>query len=286
MKNREVIEKIKAYHPPFPADYDGCDDYKIGNPEEECTGVGTAIVATPEIIRKAAEEGINLLVVHEPTFYATEDYPDWRGGYTNEVYEEKVRLLEETGITIWRDHDHMHAHKPDSIFTGVIKYLGWEKYQVPNVLDAGLCYTFDFDDMTVEKMCDELKKKMNLNGLRYMGNPKDKIRKVAFVAHLFPDVINTSYLNEDGICTEYAMSVIHMMESGVDAIIPGEVIDWTVLSYIRDALQQKKIKAMFNVGHFNWEELGMKYAAEWIGELVGDEVLVRFIEAGDMYRYY
>lgn len=30
-------------------------------------------------------------------------------------------------------------------------------------------------------------------------------------------------------------------------------------------------KVCFNVGHFNLEELGMKYAAEWIKDLVGPE---------------
>lgn len=54
------------------------------------------------------------------------------------------------------------------------------------------------------------------------------------------------------------------MENGIDAIIPGEIIEWTVLSYIRDAVQLGKNKAVFNIGHFNLEELGMKYAARFV----------------------
>ena len=46
-----------------------------------------------------------------------------------------------------------------------------------------------------------------------------------------------------------------MEEEDVDAIIPGETIDWTVMSYIRDAVQLGKVKAAFNVGHFNLEEV-------------------------------
>ena len=46
MKNREVIEAILAYHPQFPPEYAGCDDYKCGDPEAECTGVVVAMSPT------------------------------------------------------------------------------------------------------------------------------------------------------------------------------------------------------------------------------------------------
>ena len=34
MKNQEVIDKILQYHPLIP-DYQGCDGYKTGDPQEE-----------------------------------------------------------------------------------------------------------------------------------------------------------------------------------------------------------------------------------------------------------
>lgn len=51
MKNREVIEKILAYHPQLPG-YQGCDEWKTGDPEAECTGIVTALVPTVNVIRK------------------------------------------------------------------------------------------------------------------------------------------------------------------------------------------------------------------------------------------
>ena len=94
--------------------------------------------------------------MHEPSYYSTPDYPDWRAGFENKIYEEKRNLLEENGIVIWRDHDHSHAHKPDSIFTGVIKYLGWQDNQTG---EDGMAKIFEFSDMTVEKMNKMLKRK-------------------------------------------------------------------------------------------------------------------------------
>ena len=71
----------------------------------------------------------------------------------------------------------------------------------------------------------------------------------------------------------------------MDVILPGEIVEWTVLSYIRDAVQQGRTKAMINIGHLNWEELGMKYAQEWIETLVEQKIPVTYVPSEDMYQY-
>ena len=63
---------------------------------------------------------------------------------------------------------------------------------------------------------------------------------------------------KDGSWTEYSVRVIETLEKKADVILPGEVIDWTTLSYVRDAMDLGMNKAVINIGHFNWEELGMK----------------------------
>ena len=99
MKNCEVVEKILQYHPNIP-NYDGCDGYKAGDPEAECTGIVSALVPTVEVIRKTADLGCNLIITHEPSYYMTPDFPEWRGPFPNDVYECKRQLLEQTGITV------------------------------------------------------------------------------------------------------------------------------------------------------------------------------------------
>lgn len=150
---------------------------QIRKSDDECIGIVSALVPTVEVIKKAAALGCNLLYVHEPSYYSTPDYPDWRAGFENKIYEEKKALLDQYGIAIWRDHDHTHAHKPDGIFTGVIKYLGWEQYRV-NADTEGMTMYFEFPDMTVEKMNALLKEKMCLNGIRYIGNQRISLRKL------------------------------------------------------------------------------------------------------------
>ena len=284
MKNSKVIDKILRHHPDLSDSYNGCDCYKCGNPEAECTGIATALVPTVEVIKKVHEQGCNLLIVHEPLYYSTPDYTEWRADFCNTIYEEKKKLLEEYGMTIWRDHDHMHAHQPDGIFTGVIKYLGWEQYYKP--CSVPFCFKVELPERTVRELRDELVAKLNLNGLRYIGRPEDKISKVAFVGHLTLNTLTKDYENEDGYFVEYGTRIIQALEEEeFDVILPGEIIEWTVPTYIRDAIQLGKNKAMMNLEHFNWEELGMKYARDWIEELVGAESKVVYIPCGDMYRY-
>ena len=283
MKNREVIEKILAYHPHIP-NYRGCDDYKCGDPEAECTGIITALVPTHNVIKKAIELGANLVIVHEPIFYTSEDGPGWFEDFPNAVYEEKRRLIDDHGITVWRDHDHMHFHRPDGIFTGVLKHLGWADC-AHVVTDTGSFAHFhvDLPEMTVGDLCRHLIKGIGMNGVRYIGSPETRIRSAAFVGHLFPGPCRRT--RADGSPMEYGASVIQTLEEQVDVIIPGEIIDWSVASYVRDAVQQGRAKAMINLGHLNWEELGMKYAKEWLDELLEGQVDVTYVPSEDMYSF-
>ena len=60
-----------------------------------------------------------------------------------------------------------------------------------------------------------------------------------------------------------------MLESGeADVLIPGEIVDWTTVSYVTDAARLGKAKAIINLGHYNLEEPGVWYAAESISKLI------------------
>ena len=284
MKIKEIIDRVLAYHPDLGADYNGCDTYKCGDPEAECTGIVTAISPTIGVIREAIRLGANLLFIHEPTFYTSADQPGWFEDFSNSVYEEKRALLEENGIVIWRDHDHMHFHQPDGIFEGVLRYTGWKDYAhaaVPSY--GGFChFVIDLPEpQTVHQVADHLMKSIGMNGCRYIGRADDLVQKIAIVGHLYPMMVP----QPDGRSLEYSVQIIGDMESGVDLILPGETIDWTILSYLQDAVALGRAKAMISLGHFNWETLGMKYAKDWLSELV-PEIPVTYVPTGDIFNYF
>ena len=282
MKKYEVINKILAYHPQLP-NYNGCDDWKAGDKDSECTGVVTALSPTVNVIKKTAELGANLLVVHEPTFYTSLDEPGWFEDFPNSVAEEKQALLDKYGISVWRDHDHMHFHRPDGIFTGVLKYLSWEENCTVESSIAFAHFIIEIPETTVGELCRKLIDTIGLNGLRYIGDANAKVRKLAIVGHLYP--MDTGKTRKDGKPLEYGVQIIDTLERKADVILPGEIIEWTALSYVRDAVELGKTKAVINLGHFNWEELGMKYAQEWISELVEGKVPVTYVPSGDMWKF-
>lgn len=285
MKIKEVIEKILLYHPQI-LDYEGCDDYKCGNPEKECTGIVSALVPTVEVIQKAAALNCNLIVAHEPIYYQTPDFSEWRGPFRNKVYEEKRKLLDQYGIVVWRDHDHIHMHQPDGIFAGVVKYLGWEDYYHPVSKMLPMVFPCEIPEISVAELREHLMKKLHMNGLRYIGNPEDRVSRVALCAHLYPN----AFCPDDGkgeTYQDYATMIIGEMEkeNGIQVLIPGEIVEWDILSYIRDAVTMGKVRACMNIGHFNLEELGMRYAADWIGDLIEHRLQVHYVPTGDIFRY-
>ena len=44
-------------------------------------------------------------------------------------------------------------------------------------------------------------------------------------------------------------------------------------------------KVIFEMGHFNGEELGMKYLAKSLLEVFGETIPVEFIQSGDGFNY-
>ncbi|MBR4551866.1 MAG: Nif3-like dinuclear metal center hexameric protein, partial [Oscillospiraceae bacterium] len=281
----EVIERILAYHPVLP-DYHGCDDFKCGNPEDECTGVVSAMAATVNVVKKAVECGANLIVVHEPTNYTSMDRAGWTEDFPNEVYAEKERIMKEHGIAVWRDHDHMHFHDPDGIFTGVLKYMGWQEYaSVDRSMGMFAHFLVELPEaVTLGKLMKDLRRTIGTSGIRYIGREDMTVKKLAVVGHLYP--MPSREKNKAGDPKEYSVEIIrYFEEQNVDVILPGETIDWTVLSYVRDAVQLGQNKAVITLGHFNWEELGMRYTAEWLSELLDGALKVSYVPTEDMFSY-
>jgi len=269
MTIKNIIDGILAYHPDI-GDRRTCDVIIGADPNVECTGILVSIAPTVEIIRKAIEIGANFIFVHEPTFYSGyDDECDWLKG--NDVYEEKLALLVDNGIVVYRDHDHIHAHNPDGIFHYLLKQLGWLDYVVPG---SGRRYDIKLPETTLGELVAHVKKAMGLDTIRYIGNPDAKVSTVGFCGHLLPNE-NTNWSNNAQVAASWKY----------DVIIPGEVVEWTLPLYIRDAAMLGKAKGMILPGHFVQEEAGMRWAEEWLRPIVGKDLPITFVSAGDMFKY-
>src|SRR5271167_1200057 len=65
---RQVVERIQqatGAQPPAQT----VDTFKGGDPDEKVTGIVTTFLDTYAVLQKAAADGKNLIITHEPTFY-------------------------------------------------------------------------------------------------------------------------------------------------------------------------------------------------------------------------
>ena len=273
MKITEIIERIKLSH--GEQEESSCDGIKYGDPEQECTGIVVTCCATVEVIRQALERNANLLVVHEPLFWNHEDTTDWAEG--NWALEEKKNLLDQGNIVVWRDHDYIHGGPPmeygrslpDGIFCGIARELGWERCVVNTELKPLVFRIPPTDGETLGRM---LKETLGLNGIRVIGDKTAEISTVFICEHLFG--------NEKDL-----QKILRLEQEGAEAIIPLEIVDWDLCAYVRDCCQLGRKKVIYNIGHFNFEELGMKHLARNIPELIDRAVPVEYINSGDSYDF-
>lgn len=268
MTIREIVKGIFDYHPDL-GDRRHPDVMVGGDPDVECTGVLVSIAPTVPVIRHAIEIGANFIFVHEPTFFsAYDDECEWLEG--NPVYEEKLALLRDNGIVVFRDHDHIHAHNPDGIFHYLIKQMGWENYVVPGTREMEITVP----ETTLGELVLDVKKKMYLEHIRYIGNPDAKVSKIGFCGHLLPGA-HSNWSNNDQVARSWKY----------DVVIPGETVDWTAPLYYYDAAKLGYAKGMIIPGHFVQEEAGMRWAHEWLRPIVGEDMPMSFFSAGDLFSY-
>lgn len=76
----------------------------IGDPDTEVKKIGTAWMPYWETCREAVNKGINVLIVHEPTFYSHWDMDEKEGDYPD-LREKKAEWIMDNGLVIIRCHD-------------------------------------------------------------------------------------------------------------------------------------------------------------------------------------
>lgn len=247
------------------------DKILYGNVNQECTGIVTTIYASPDVIRKAAELGANLIVAHEACFWNHGDHTDWLED--NRTFKLKKHLLDETGIVVWRDHDHIHAgmdwegKRIDGIFYGLAKELNWLDYVVD---EPGNPKLFEIPETPTREVAQYLMDKMNLKGIRCMGNVDGITHRILIPTHILGSLDN---------------KVLSFTEEhDVDTIIAMEITDFTLGIYMRDGAQLGQQRCILAIGHFNVEEPGMKwFGEEYLPTILPEEITVKYVQAGDSY---
>jgi putative NIF3 family GTP cyclohydrolase 1 type 2 len=265
MNVREVVDRILAACTIPPLE-ETCDLLITGDWESDVTGIVTTFMATVDVIHDAVAKGANLIITHEPTYFTHSDKTDWLE--VDPVYLGKQRLLEENKINIWRFHDHMHRTQPDLIYDGLNKELGWEAYSLP---EEKHCY--HIPPTTVEDLSAFFKDKLDVEAIQIIGDKNTKAERIGIL-------VGGGSL---GLGSEQ-MPMKLMRDQNLDVLVCGEILEWTLTAYVRDAAQLGLNKAMIVLGHNRSEEIGMKHLTTWLTDVLPG-VPIMFSEAGEPFSY-
>jgi putative NIF3 family GTP cyclohydrolase 1 type 2 len=252
---REVVAAIQE-RVGVPWQKETVDTFKAGNPDTPVTGIAVTMMATMDVLQRAAANGQNFVITHEPTFYNHLDVPEGMAD-SDPVWKEKREFIEKHGMVVWRFHDHWHRRKPDGILAGMVHAMGWEKYQ-----QEVNPYLFTMPERTLDVLAAEVAKKLGSPVLRVVGEHGMKVTRIAFSPGSAGFVRETHALEMDN----------------VEVLLVGETREWETVEYAADAVSEGRNKALIVIGHIPSEQAGMEECARWLKTFVKD-VPIEFVAA-------
>lgn len=254
----QIIDRIKQ-NVGIPWRAETVDRFVAGDPEVPVKGIATTMMATLDVIQRAAAAGRNLVITHEPTFWLHQDTT--ADIQQNSTYQFKTEFIRKNNMAVFHFHDHWHAHKPDGIATGMMRELGWEQNADPQNVRK-----FTFPGVPLSRFAKEIQTKLKIRTMRVVGEPNLSVSKVA---------VSWGYVSrEPGIPI--------LSRPDVDLLICGETREWELVEYAQDAISAGQKKALIVMGHVVSEQAGMKYCAAWLKGFVTD-VPVEFIAAAEPF---
>ena len=213
--------------------------------------------------------------------FGTNDLTQMTFGYSRDdiasflpVYLEKKKLIKEHQIAIWRFHDHMHMDVDDGIYRGFDEELDWGKYRVKCDGDLGwFGAVYELPETTLEELAHFFQKELDMKVVQLVGDPKMPVKRVSAL-------VGGGSL---GLGQEN-LPMRHMHAENIDVVICGDITEWTLSAYVRDAAQLGMKKGMLVLGHERSEEWGMKHLPAWLKSITED-LPVTFVDAEEPFTY-
>ncbi|MEO7411915.1 MAG: Nif3-like dinuclear metal center hexameric protein [Opitutaceae bacterium] len=250
----QVIERIQQ-QTAIPWTGPTVDVFKAGDPNTPVKGIAVTMMATFDVLRRAAASGANLIITHEPTFYGHQDVTAGMETENDQVLAAKQELIKKHGLVIFRFHDYLHRMKPDPVITGVTNVLGWQKFQT-NPAEG----KYVLPETTLEELAAHIRDRFRIKALRVVGDPKSKVTKIGFSPG----------------ASGFAAHRRVLQGPDVEVLMFGEGTEWDTIEYGVDAVAAGQRKGLIILGHIPSEEAGMIECTKWLKTFV-TEVPVEFV---------
>jgi putative NIF3 family GTP cyclohydrolase 1 type 2 len=255
----EIVSRIKASLGVPWRETTYRDTFKFGGPQTQVKGIATTVFCSFNVVKRAADAGLNMIIPHEDTYWNDRD--DTTIVSDDPIYKAKVAFMQKHDIVVFRIHDHMHAQRPDFTYAGCARALGLEsRYET-----APQSHRFTVPETTLGALAAGFQRRVGAKALRVVGDPNAKVSRIQ-------------------LGVGYATPRINSPD--IDVVVSGELqeSDGTFDSpaYVLDAVSLGIPKGWIMLGHAISEEQGMLEMAEWVKSFT-PEIPVRLVQAGEPF---
>ena len=249
------------------------DKIIIGDPGTPVKKIGTAWMPYWKTCKQAVSEGVNVLIVHEPTFYAHRDLEaeEWKNienpsiGQQKylELRDEKAKWILENGLVIIRCHDVWDKIPDIGIPYAFGQALGFSNDDIIrretfyNVYQTNLAPAIE--------IARSIASKLNIAGqpgVAFYGDANCTVRSV-------------------GVGTGCICDPMKYMQLEPDLYIS---IDDTVRTWIQSTYAEDTGKPLVVVNHGTTEEFGIKLLSEHLTEAFQDYKVIHY-KQGCTYKW-
>lgn len=238
------------------------DTFKAGDSSTAVRGIAVTMMATLDVLQRAAAKGHNLIITHEPTFYGHRDELTVLEKENDPVVAAKKKFIAEHGLVVWRFHDLPHQMKPDIIRKGTVRALRWENNQRGDTTTL-----FQLPSLSLADLAEMAGKRLNSSAVRIVGDPNVRVSRVALTQG-FPGFVANRHA---------------FQFRSVDAVVIGEDHEWEMIEYAADAIAAGQLKGLVVLGHISSEQSGMEEVTTWLKTFI-TEVPVEFVPTKDPFR--
>ena len=235
-----------------------CDGLIAGDENKPVARIGTCFKLTAQLIDEARAHNIDMIITHEPTF---------GGGDLREnafgLDTEKWKRLDESGIVVYRFHDHAHNTLPDYIHAGFIERLQLPIAKKYDNESLGVSRYELSEPTTTRRLAELIKERMSDPLIRAVGDVDAPVKTVCL-----------------GLGSVGLKQFHYLIEPGCDLFITGEAGEVRVCEYVRDACHFGYRKSVLMLGHCTAEYDGMRLLAK---KLTDDGFFAEYLHSGEVF---
>jgi len=253
---------------------DTVDKIIIGNPDTVIKKIGTCWLPDLETCKKAVAAGVNVLVVHEPTFYTHRDLNEVPGflkrnsEFTQRQYieqiERKKKWITDNGLVIIRNHDTLDALKDKGIPFAFGSFLGFSSKDI--IASRTYYNVYKFDKQSASSFAAKLAgklKELGQPGIAFYGDPDREVSSV-------------------GIGTGWICDPMDYADLKPDVFV---AIDDVIKTHIQTVYAVDTGHPLIVINHGTSEEMGMRSLNSIIKDKYPDIEVLHFPQ-GCSYKWY